>query len=132
MEKIKISFDFDDTLSLEKIQNIVRKLNKNEIDIFILTSRFGNMQRMKYKNLKSNEDIYLLASDLGIPPHRISFTNQSPKWMVLNESGIQIHIDDDEREIHNIKYHGIVKPFSVHDENLEENLFSYIEALKEF
>lgn len=132
MEKIKISFDYDGTLSLEKIQNIARKLNKNEIDIFILTSRFGNMERMKYKDLESNEVIYQLASELGIPSHRISFTNQIPKWMVLNESGVQIHIDDDEREIRSINYYGIVKTFSVNSENLEQDLFLYIDALKNF
>lgn len=130
--KIKISFDFDDTLTRKNVQDLVRKLPKSETSLYIVTSRLGNIQRMKHGDLKSNEDIFELASELGIPPHKISFTNQTSKWMVLNESGVKIHIDDDLREVHSLNWYGIVKCFHALSPTLEEEVFDYIQAIREF
>lgn len=86
---------------------------------------------MKYPNLKSNEDIYAVAADVGIPPHRISYTNQASKWMVLENSGIDIHVDDDKRELYGINFTN-VKAFDVNAENFKENFMLYIKALIDF
>lgn len=131
-EKIKISLDFDGTLTEKRVQEIIQKLPENLVTLYIVTSRLGNIQRMEYPNLKSNEDIYELAEQLGIPAHRISYTNQQEKWMVLNKSGVKIHIDDDIRQVDSLNWYGIVKTFDANAENLEEDLFEYIEALQNF
>lgn len=130
--KVKICFDFDGTLTEDKIQSLARKLPKSTTSLYILTSRLGNMQRMKFSDLKTNEDIFTLAAELGIPPHKVSFTNQSFKWTVLNESGIHIHIDDDLREIESLNWHGIVKAFDANSATLEEDVLDYIDAVLNF
>jgi hypothetical protein len=131
MRKIKISFDFDDTLSHKWVQDLVSKLPKDKTEIYILTSRLGNMQRMKYVGMSSNEEIYRIASELGIPPYRISYTNQAAKWMVLNDSGIDIHVDDDPRELNSLKF-GSVRGFDIKSERLEEEFMEFIAALECF
>ena len=128
--KIKISFDYDGTLTQKFVQEIAKELIASNYEVHLLTSRFGNMQRLKYPNLQSNEQLFRVAEEVGIPQHRISFTNQMPKWMVLNEGGIHIHLDDDKVEIDALNYYGIVKVFDATKPNLREQLFEYINALQ--
>ena len=44
-----------------------------------LTSRFDRIRRLKFKDLKTNDDIYQTAEEVGVKPSRIAFTNQEKK-----------------------------------------------------
>ena len=129
---MKISFDFDSTLTQEKIQQVAVALIKRNFEVWIVTSRFDNLQRLKFPDLKSNKDLYDLAQEIGIKPINIGFTNQQPKWILLNNSGIQVHVDDDLGELKSLAYYGIVKGFNCNSERFKEDLENYIEAIENF
>ena len=130
--KTIISFDFDSTLTQEKIQQVAVALIKRNFEVWIVTSRFDNLHRLPYKDLKPNTDVFALAEKLGILPHRIGFTNQQPKWILLNNSGIQVHVDDDLGELKSLAYYGIVKGFNCNSERFKEDLENYIESIENF
>jgi len=83
---MKISFDYDSTLSLETIESMVASFNSELIDIYIITSRmqFGH----------SNTDLYQTTERLGIIKDKIYFTESCYKWRKIKELGISIHFDD--------------------------------------
>ena len=100
--------------------------------VYILTSRFDCIRRLKFNDLKPNDDIYQTAEEVGVKPSRIAFTNQEKKWIHLLDTGVHIHIDDDIQVIKDLDYYKNVKGFNCNDKNLEEKLFEYIEAIQEF
>ena len=95
-------------------------------------SRFDSIRRLKFNDLKPNDDIYQTAEEVGIKPSRIAFTNQEKKWIHLLDTGIHIHIDDDVQVIKDLDYYKNVKGFDCNDKNLEEKLFEYIESIDNF
>ena len=44
--------------------------------VYILTSRFDCIRRLKFNDLKQNDDIYQTAWEVGVKPSRIAFKNQ--------------------------------------------------------
>ena len=99
---MRISIDFDSCLSQPKVQELAKQLITQGHDVFILTSRFDSVRRLKFPDLASNEDLYQIAEEVGIKPHRIAFTNQQKKWIWLLEyhsdtlaKQINIHISVD-------------------------------------
>lgn len=102
MEKLKCSFDFDGTLEHKPIQEYARELmGREEIEVWITTTRFGDDE--KYKRFfdtttnvdLTNNDLWDIAEDLGIPKERIHFTDMKDKWPYIKEMGFLWHIDDD-------------------------------------
>ena len=95
---MRISFDYDFTLSVPKIQNLCRLLNKykeiitdEDVSVFIITSRFES-------NLRG---VYELAKELGISRDHVYATNNVDKYRFINDNNlnIDIHFDDDFFEI---------------------------------
>ena len=132
MNTIKITFDYDGCLSLPHVQNIAKNCISLGCQVFILTSRFDCIRRLKFNDLKPNDDIYQTAEEVGVKPSRIAFTNQEKKWIHLLDTGVHIHIDDDLQVIKDLDFYKNVKGFNSNDKNLEEKLFDYIEAIQEF
>ena len=100
---------------------------------FHLTSRFDCIRRLKFNDLKPNDDIYQTAGEVGVKPSRIAFTNQEKKWIHLLDTGVHIHDrPSDAQVIKDLDYYKNVKGFDCNDKNLEEKLFEYIEAIQEF
>lgn len=126
---MKISFDFDGCLTLPRIQQIARDLVLAGHEVYIVTSRLDTLKRLRFPNLKDNADLFAVAKSIGIPPWRVGFTNQQQKWMSLHESGIKIHIDNDDTELHDLKYYDKVKGLSCFQDDLEEALYEYIDLL---
>lgn len=93
MEKKKVSFDFDGTLSEEQGQ----KRAKSHIDkgdtVYITTSRPENYEFMEFEN----KDLFKVAAEIGIPKDRITFTAYDDKWKYLKD--FDFHFDNDEMEI---------------------------------
>lgn len=104
---MKISFDFDDCLSEEWIQNIAEGLmDKNEV--WIVTSRtiYG-------------DDLLLVAEKLSIPKERIVLTDGGMKWWSLEHHDIDIHFDDMWDEILEINCRKKCKGILVGFDNIE-------------
>lgn len=93
---MKISFDFDSTLTREDIQELAHDLISRGHEVYITTSRH---QDWKWKGVNSefNKDLYEVADKLGIDFDRVRFTNMEDKVGYLD--GFDMHFDDDEYEI---------------------------------
>ena len=102
---IKITFDYDGCLSQPKIQELAKKCISLGCQVHILTSRFDCIRRLKFNDLKPNDDIYQTAEEVGVKPSRIAFTNQEKKWIHLLDTGVHIHIDDDVQVIKDLDYY---------------------------
>ena len=97
---MKVSFDFDGTLSLDHVQEYARELIGRGIEVWIVTSRFENADR--YNEFfgttgfsYDHKDLEEVAKDLGIPKDKIVFTNMGPKEDYLINKGFKFHLDDD-------------------------------------
>ena len=129
---MRISIDYDNCLSQPKVQELAKQLIAQGHEIFILTSRFDSIRRLKFPDLASNEDLYHIAEEVGIKPYRIAFTNQQKKWIWLLETGIKLHIDDDLSVIRDLSHYQLVEGFDCNEADLEEKVFEFIGALVNF
>lgn len=132
MCKLRISLDYDNCLSQPRIQDLAKKLIARGHEVFILTSRFDAVRRLKFAELHTNEDLYKIAEEVGIKPYRIAFTNQQKKWIWLLETGIKLHIDDDLTVIRDLSHYQLVEGFDCNEADLEEKVFEFIGALENF
>ena len=82
----KVSFDFDGTLSQDKIKKIAEEKIANGDEVYIITKRA--------------EDDYVkgIAKELGIKASNVIFTNHKPKWSFIKDFGIDKHYDNVEKE----------------------------------
>jgi len=122
----KVSFDFDDTLTNEHIQNYVINLMKNGYDIHIVTSRPPDGPDKWFIDGKpamiwDNYDLFQLIEILGIKKENIHFLDYSPKYLFFKDNEDFIfHIDDDHIEVEEINYFTDVKGV-LFDGNWKEN-----------
>lgn len=90
---MRVSFDFDSTLSKESVQKYAAYLISIGIEVHIVTSRY----EFYYSN---NNDLYEIADKLGIKRENIHFTNMNNKCDFFKENPDFIfHLDDDSIEI---------------------------------
>lgn len=106
--KIKVSFDFDDTLSNPLVQKFAGELLKNYLlEIWIVTSRLDEKSfDKKYGpgfKFNCNEDLFSVARHLKIPERRIIFTKLEWKYMFFKDKDFAIHIDDLPQDIEYIR-----------------------------
>lgn len=94
---MKVSFDFDSTLTTEPMQKLCKLYLLKGLDVYITTSRF---EYAGESTLYKNADLYKLAEELGIKFENIRFTNMQQKYLFLE--GFDIHYDDDDLEIDEI------------------------------
>ena len=87
----KVSFDFDSTLDIPKIQKFAKKLVKKGVEVWIVTSRVS----ARFGNPNWNRDLYKVAEDIGIRTMNIHFTEGDDKWKFLKDKGFAFHLDDD-------------------------------------
>lgn len=89
---MKISFDYDSTLSLGILQVLFQRLSLNN-EMYLITSRVGYLN-----DVIKNQDLFKVANENDIPMDRIHFTQGEDKWMLIKDLGIDMHFDDDEIE----------------------------------
>lgn len=99
---MKVSFDFDDTLSKEHVQAYAKELIARKIDVHIVTSRYEDPE--KYINLPQNErnhnDLFSVVEKLKLTRDKIHFTNFCDKSEFFNEHQDFVwHLDDNYYEI---------------------------------
>lgn len=88
-DKNKISFDYDDTLEEENIQEIALRFIAEGKEVYIITRRQET----------DSKDVYEDAEELGIRKDRIIFTNGKMKWETIKRLNIGIHYDNNPEEI---------------------------------
>lgn len=88
---MKISFDFDGTLTQTKYQNLATKFIENGCEVIIVTSRHE----------KEKDEVLDLGHRLGI--ETIHFTNYQDKVPFLLDC--DMHFDDDETVIIDLNIH---------------------------
>lgn len=93
---MRISFDFDDTLSLPEVQKIAKRFVDDGNDVWVTTAR-----NPKSSIIYDNTDVEEVCQKIGIPLEKIRYTNLKPKYLFLKN--YDLHIDNDPREIMGIK-----------------------------
>lgn len=90
---MKVSFDFDDTLSRESVQKYAKSLIEKGIDVWVTTSRISDKETDWVKDW--NNDLYEVADNLCIPREKIRFTDGTDKFEFFKEEDFIWHLDDD-------------------------------------
>ena len=99
---MKVSFDFDHTLTNPKYQELAKKFIDLGAEVFIVTTR-------KYKNEDGsklpydNREVFSMAGRLKIPKDNIVFTNYKDKYSYVSD--FEFHFDDNIHEINLINEH---------------------------
>lgn len=111
------------------------------MDVWIVTSRPENPEEFFKKKYtedqfkkefgvtfwSNDEDLYPLASKLGIDRQKIAFTNHTPKaWWFNENSGFIWHVDDDPNEIRLIQRLTKVIPISVNSSNWKDKCEKFL------
>ena len=86
---MKISFDFDDTLTTPQGLDLLASHIAKGDEVFIITRRRKSF----------NEPIYELAKKYNIPKSKVIFTNGEMKWKTILELGIELHYDNNPDEL---------------------------------
>lgn len=86
----KISFDFDETLSLPRYQNMAKQFIAEGKTVFIITRRQDTFHP---------EQVYKVADELNIPHSKVYFTNGEMKWKLIKRLNIAKHYDNNPEEI---------------------------------
>lgn len=93
LDENKVSFDFDDTLSIERWQNKAMMLKEEGKTVYIVTRR----------QEEDSKAVYEVADKVGIPRNRVYFTNGKMKWETIKRLGIGTHYDNNPDEIRLIR-----------------------------
>jgi len=90
---MKISLDYDGTLSTERGQQLAMRLKGQGNELYIVTARSKN----------DALPVYTIARQVGIPRENIYFTNGQSKWRQLNQLGIKRHYDNNPNVVDDIR-----------------------------
>lgn len=115
MHNIKVSFDFDSTLSLPHVQLIAERHLYFKDDVYIVTSRKRYIHD-EFNNIIGtieNNDLFEIADELGIKHENIYFTESNLKIDTLLKLGIQLHYEDDDIEIEFIEEHDSINVIKI-------------------
>ena len=126
---MRITIDFDDTLTKPHIQELAKKLVKRH-EVYILTSRLDSLYRKAHRHLHSNDDIYDVAEKVGIKPQNVVFTNQASKLEHIHRGRVGVHIDDNEAELKNISALSQCKGFSALDPEVATDILEYLKEIE--
>ena len=104
---MKVSFDFDSTLSRHDVQRFAKELINDGVEVWIVTSRISNEQaKLEYKDnytldriYKSNKKLFRVADNVGIKREHINFCNFTNKIEFIKGKNFIFHLDDDSDEL---------------------------------
>ena len=97
-KRMKVSFDFDGTLSRPDVQAYAKELIERGIEVIVTTSRYNEEKKHLYRSNPTNDDMYAVTDNLGIKRENVHFTNMEDKVDNLQED-VAWHLDDDEYEL---------------------------------
>jgi len=102
---MKVSFDFDSTLSRKDVQSFAKELVDEGHEVWIVTSRFDDESAMS-KNWHwikgQNQRLFDVADECGIKKENIKFTCAESKSIFIKDKGFIFHLDDDDIELMDI------------------------------
>lgn len=101
--KKRISFDFDDTLTTAKGQDMARRYLAANDEIFIITARTQS----------NGGPVYAMAEKLGIKKENVYFTAGKHKYMLVNRLRIDKHIDNNEEELQLIRENSTAEAWKI-------------------
>jgi hypothetical protein len=88
-----IAFDFDGTLSDERIQMLAKKMRSGN-ELWVVTARSdSDFNRGALKSV---------LNKLGLTEHQVIFCNEKPKWEYLKGINADVYIDNVSFEFENI------------------------------
>ena len=102
---MKVSFDFDHTLSRKDVQTFAKELVSKGHEVWIVTSRFSDeaAKEKKWHWIEGqNQKLFDVAQDCGIKKENIQFTCMESKSIFLKDKGFIFHLDDDDIELMDI------------------------------
>jgi hypothetical protein len=112
---MRVSFDFDDTLTEPGVAQYAAKLVDRGVDVWIVTARLTDeLVKQKYGKeiggrvyippFAGNQDLYKLANEIGISQSNIKFTNLSGKgeWFKKHPN-FEWHLEDSPKQIFDIE-----------------------------
>lgn len=128
---MKVSFDFDNTLSRKDVQEFAKQLVNEGHEVWIVTSRFDT-ETIIAKNWHwckdQNQKVFEVAEYCGIKPEHIKFTCMESKSIFLKGKGFVFHVDDDSIELMDIlESVDKCKPLNVENRDWLENCKELIE-----
>ena len=122
---MKVSFDFDSTLSRRDVQEYAKSLVNSNHDVWIVTSRCATEPALAkgwWWVEKQNQELYDVADSVGIPRDKIVFTEHVDKIIYLNGKEFVFHLDDDVEELIAIMQSGdLCKPINVEHMDWEQD-----------
>jgi len=95
---MKVSFDFDGTLSEKPVQDFARELMAQGHDIWVTTTRWDENHKHKYGLNPTIDDLWEVIDDLGIPRWKVRFTCMQWKHTYLKGTEFVWHLDDNYEE----------------------------------
>lgn len=114
MQPIKISVDFDNTLTRPDVQEYIKSLINLGVEVWIVTARFDSTSKCSESMIElwginnlifEHNRLFEVAEELGIDKNHIVFMNMSPKKnFFINNRDFLFHLDDDIIELATIKY----------------------------
>lgn len=102
---MKVSFDFDHTLSRKDVQSFAKELVNEGHEVWIVTSRFSDeaAKEKKWHWIEGqNQKLFDVAEDCGIKKENIYFTCMESKSIFLKDKEFVFHLDDDDIELMDI------------------------------
>lgn len=95
MKKV-VTVDYDGTLTKPEVFSYVKHLlTKTDMEVWILTFRYDDLQAHNYPSNPHNNDLWHTVDSLGLPRHKVRFTNMEPKSNYLQNTRSIWHLDDD-------------------------------------
>lgn len=116
----KVTFDFDGTLSRIEVQDYAKSLILKGFQVFIVTSRYNELMKHKWREYPCNKVVFKTADIVGIPHNRIIFCNMEDKSRFLDGSGALFHLDDDVFTIEDVNKNSDVVCIDVTKKNWKE------------
>jgi hypothetical protein len=122
---MKVSFDFDHTLSRKDVQTFAKELVSEGHEVWIVTSRFSDeaAKEKKWHWIEGqNQKLFDVAEECGIKKENIQFTCMESKSIFLEGKDFVFHLDDDDIELMDIfesNKFDQSKCFPVHVEHFE-------------
>lgn len=95
---MKCSFDFDGTLSETVVQQYARELVENNVEVWVVTTRYDENHKHKYEFNPTLDDLWEVVDRLKIPRWRVRFTCMSYKHEYLDDTPFTWHLDDNPDE----------------------------------
>ena len=98
---MKVSFDYDGTLSLPHVEEFAKELVEKGYEVWVVTSRVSEEDSVLHPwgGTDRNKDLWESCKRVGIPEDRVKFTSFADKIEFLEGMGFLFHLDDDLYEL---------------------------------